>query len=321
MGSQTAGFNPCHFALWYEHFAGLNSNLSRLLNAQLAEGTPLTDAQVSRLYAEHVLARELASHAALREELQKVLQGTAHDTAEAERSTCAFDRALEGHVTGLAQNASLEQLEHTISSLRVETLRMRADTARLTAKLRESSAQVEILTENLLRAQNEALHDPLTGLKNRRAFEEAALLWQQENGSLAGASVLVIDVDHFKQINDTHGHLLGDKVLQAVAKRLQKSIKGQDTAARFGGEEFVILLPATNLNGAALLARQLRLSVAQGRIVRLDGAKSIGAVTISIGVAEGRVDDNLQSLIERADRAMYQAKLKGRDRVELAAAS
>lgn len=135
---------------------------------------------------------------------------------------------------------------------------------------------------------------------------------------LKGAALLIADIDHLKHINDTHGHLLGDKVLRVIAQVLRSNIKGRDVAARLGGEEFAILLPATSAEDAATLARQMCASVAQGRIRRGQGQEPIGQVTLSVGVAGAIPGDTLETLMERADRAMYSAKRAGRNRVELA---
>jgi diguanylate cyclase len=169
--------------------------------------------------------------------------------------------------------------------------------------------------------QNEALLDPLTRLSNRRGFQRRIdeMLAAGADG-LAGSSLLMADIDHFKQVNDTHGHLLGDRVLQTVAEVIRGSVKGRDVAARFGGEEFAILLPDTPLRGALVLAEQIRQTVAHGRIRRIDRDETVGGVTISLGVANYRPGETLEQWLERADRALYQSKQRGRNCVTAAAA-
>jgi diguanylate cyclase len=126
------------------------------------------------------------------------------------------------------------------------------------------------------------------------------------------------DIDHFKVVNDMHGHLLGDKVLRAVAHVLKSNIKGRDMAARLGGEEFAVILPDTSAAGAAALAKQIRSRVAHGRIKRSAAQGQIGQVTLSIGVAVAEAGESLESLMQRADAALYAAKQNGRNRVEVA---
>jgi diguanylate cyclase len=128
----------------------------------------------------------------------------------------------------------------------------------------------------------------------------------------------MIDIDHFKAVNDTHGHVLGDKVLRAVAQVLKSNIKGRDVAARVGGEEFAVLLPDTSVAGAVSLSKQICALVSHGRIKRAAGEGTIGQVTLSIGVAVARNGESLESLMERADMALYGAKRAGRARVNVA---
>ena len=161
-----------------------------------------------------------------------------------------------------------------------------------------------------------AMKDMLTGLSNRRAITEGlqmAVAQAQRQGHLL--SVLLIDIDHFKRINDSYGHQAGDAVLRAVAGTLQSRVRAQDQVGRFGGEEFLVVLPDTGLEGAVTLAQALRAAVESTPAQW--GAHGI-ATTISIGVRGGLISgaDTSESLVAAADAAMYQAKQGGRNRVE-----
>ncbi|MDR9440743.1 MAG: PAS domain S-box protein [Halomonas sp.] len=150
----------------------------------------------------------------------------------------------------------------------------------------------------------QALHDHLTGAGNRRAFERAMWAVGHESGDL---SVVLFDVDHFKQVNDTHGHERGDRILRELVERVSGWLRTNDTLYRWGGEEFCILLPATGLEGASILAERIRQWVAQ---TPLDGL----AITISLGVASRLPGESAVALMERADACLYQAKREGRNR-------
>jgi diguanylate cyclase (GGDEF)-like protein len=177
---------------------------------------------------------------------------------------------------------------------------------------------VQELTEQLKRAQTEALQDPLTGLLNRRGFERAILERGAGAAHLAGAALLVADLDHFKHINDVHGHLLGDKVLQAIARILQMNVKDEGILARLGGEEFAVLLNDTNASRARSLAEKVRSAISMCQIRTGDGKSYVGMVTVSLGVAVAAAGESLEQLIHRADAAMYLAKGAGRNRVFVA---
>jgi diguanylate cyclase (GGDEF)-like protein len=157
--------------------------------------------------------------------------------------------------------------------------------------------------------------DPLTSLHNRRWLDETAPR-QMERCRRSGEpmSLLMIDIDHFKDFNDAHGHPAGDQVLIAVGRVFSEQLRPTDTAVRYGGEEFCILLPVTERIGALLTAERLRTAIGQAEIVAEDGTP-LPHITASIGVAAMEGNDSPSSLIGRADAALYRAKQGGRDRV------
>jgi diguanylate cyclase len=161
--------------------------------------------------------------------------------------------------------------------------------------------------------------DGLTGLANRRSFDIVLANFLAElSPNAPGPSLLMADIDHFKHINDNYGHLFGDKVIRAIATILRENVKGKDIAARYGGEEFVVVLPDTPLSGAYRVAELLRKTVAKSSIRRGGSHESVDNVTISIGVACHRPGETDVELIARADKALYQSKQEGRNRVTVA---
>lgn len=186
-------------------------------------------------------------------------------------------------------------------------------------------AQVEYLLCTLVYPLRNALHyrdalaaahrDPLTGIGNRAALEDhlqrEATLARRHHQPL---SLLVIDIDWFKQVNDRHGHAIGDAVLRSVARDIGNVLRGDDLLFRFGGEEFVVLLRGTRPQGAAIVAERIRAAV-ESSICPCEG-KNI-QVTVSLGVASLR-EENGDQLFDRADHALYEAKQQGRNRVMIA---
>ena len=318
MSRQRASFHPLSFTLWYEHIAGLNPELTRILEARMAASVSLTDEDVQRLYAQHITARDVKVLEALQQRLRAVLEDAAQSTATASAEAAEFDISLQNHMTQLATDLDGAALRKVVGDLVKDAQQMRTVAFELSRKLETSTREVSVLTESLQKTQNEALLDSLTGLKNRRGLEHAIEDLLRNDKGLTGSALLLADVDDFKNINDTFGHVLGDKVIRSVAHVLQTTIKGRDVAARFGGDEFAILLPQTTLAGAVTLAEQIRESVARGRIHRADGRESVGEVTLSVGVAVAASGESLEALVERADAAMYAAKRSGRNRVTVA---
>jgi diguanylate cyclase len=127
-------------------------------------------------------------------------------------------------------------------------------------------------------------------------------------------ALVVIDIDHFKRFNDLYGHLTGDQVLRLVSMTMREQVKSKATLARFGGEEFGIILPETKLEDARAVAEEIRKSVLNRELVKRSTGESLGKITVSIGVAAFRRNEGGTSLLERADQCMYVAKRTGRNR-------
>ena len=174
----------------------------------------------------------------------------------------------------------------------------------------------DYLRENLDQSLELAVTDQLTGLHNRRYMESQldALVRRAVLGGSDPVALLVIDIDHFKKVNDSFGHGVGDEVLREFAVRLASNVRAIDLPVRFGGEEFVVVMPETELAHAHRIAERIRLHVAGSPFRVLDGEELL-TVTISIGVAASLADDTPVKLIKRADEAMYEAKAHGRNRV------
>jgi len=197
-----------------------------------------------------------------------------------------------------------------------KTDKMRLSTATLSEQLAQSHKEIETLRAEVMRVRQKAMEDGLTGLANRRNFDEGmSELLAACNAGGPRPSLLFLDIDHFKKVNDSYGHLFGDKVIQVVAEILKRNIKGQDLAARYGGEEFAVLLPMTPLEGARALAESIRVAIAACQIRRSTSETAIGGITVSLGVATYISGETAHGFIERADKALYVSKSQGRNRV------
>ena len=166
------------------------------------------------------------------------------------------------------------------------------------ARTREHSLQLQILNT----------HDPLTGVKNRRALQtklDEVVVMQQRHPQ--PTSLILFDIDHFKQLNDKHGHLVGDNILRQVAVTISRRIRATDNLYRYGGEEFVVITERANVQEAAKLAEELR------QAIHTCEELAQYAVSISLGVAQYHINESGVDWIARADRAMYQAKASGRN--------
>ena len=177
-------------------------------------------------------------------------------------------------------------------------------------KSAELSREIDRLRQDLQELEDAASHDRLTGAWNRRRFEEAlAAEMSLASRRRAPMSLTILDLDHFKRINDTYGHPAGDAVLVGAAATFRSVLRTSDALVRWGGDEFIILSPATGLEGAVNLAERLRAALLAAAFPPANG------ITLSAGVTEYREGESITALMDRADKALYQAKASGRNRV------
>ncbi len=184
----------------------------------------------------------------------------------------------------------------------------------LKAKLEESKKQIEGLRKELKEAEERASIDFLTKLANRASFDRAlsdmVRDFRERNYPF---SLLMIDIDDFKKVNDTYGHQAGDKVLKEIAREIRSTLRARDVVARYGGEEFAVLLPGTTFGQAIRIAERLRKNIEKMSVIHNDEAIP---VTVSIGVATARKGIDETSIVEIADKALYLAKRSGKNQVK-----
>ncbi len=269
------------------------------------------------------------------ENFQRQLQLTHGDHVESRSAALALDDVLREHVDGLQTSMrgatdidGLKQvlesrLEGLLASMEQHRLQREAREQEIAARLhglgeRVTSMEREALDyrDKLEQQRHKALLDPLTGLPNRAAWNERLAL---EHGRLqqtgTGLLLAILDLDHFKSINDTYGHQAGDKVLKIIANVLRKGLRGDDFIARFGGEEFALLMPGSDLSGGSRLLERLRAAVEQCPF-HFKGERV--TVTMSAGVAVFKSGENASQVLKRTDQALYRAKEAGRNQIEQA---
>jgi len=253
----------------------------------------------------HAAALDAMAHLGLGRPVAEALLGRLPDDVAAAAQLLSHDVGVQLDLESLARDAKLRlvetnlQYEHAVR--RLEELLQEKDA--LAAELRAANAQLTAL----------AATDGLTGLLNRRAFEDSLRRDLARTArSEAELSLLALDVDHFKQVNDTHGHPAGDEVLRSLGKLLTSTLRTGDVCGRVGGEEFAVVLPNTDLSGARVVAERLRQAVER---MPVDTGGRVLRVTVSIGAAAARGSEDPRALLSVADAALYVAKRSGRNRV------
>jgi diguanylate cyclase len=311
--------DPPSFALWYAYAAAQNPQINRRINDLLAGKAKLSVDDIDRLSDEYLsplnsLPRLERAGADLATEVDHIV-----DLVEAAAGSAAAYRAdLTDADHELGRSVDRNAIRKIVQTLVQSTNEMEHRNRALETALRVSKQVIEDLKEDVDRIRAESLKDPLTSLSNRKHFEQTLA---QTIAMLTGKteripfSMLFLDIDHFKQFNDTHGHQIGDDVLRLIAQGLRESIKGRELAARYGGEEFAVLLPDTDLDAAKTVAENIRIAISRKVLRKRSTGETLGRVTVSIGVAEYQRPENLDELVYRADRSLYAAKLTGRNLV------
>lgn len=246
--------------------------------------------------------------------LDSSISSFAATTSRASGATRSYGESLEQHVGAIARPAGEAPTAEVVASLAGIAKAMLERTREIEQEMKRSSQEAETLRQSLDRARREAEIDHLTGLPNRRAFEA---VFQRETreaqAEIDNLSVAICDIDHFKRVNDTHGHDTGDRVIQAVAQVLARISNDKCHVARHGGEEFVLLFRGKSVAEAAAILDQARDSLAARRLVNRQTDEPIGQVTFSGGVANVFAHPDAREALRAADQALYRAKSEGRN--------
>jgi diguanylate cyclase len=308
---------PRAFEVWYAHLSGEMPAVSMAMNAIIAGSDgKVSAADIDSLY-ERFIGTDRFSRQAERTSLQVL--------GEIDAMMALVDKALgsselyHGRLAAMSEEVPpttdrlklREWVEALVMSTREEVVRK----AQLEAELRNSAHEIRNLREALESTRAEALTDPLTGLANRRHFEEM-LQKSIDQATLQREpfALVMADIDFFKRFNDAHGHLTGDQVLRLVARTMKDKFKEKAVISRFGGEEFAIILPESDLIAGKFGAETVRQALLTRELIKRSTNENLGRITISLGVASYRRGDTAGSLVDRADQALMQAKRDGRNR-------
>ena len=216
----------------------------------------------------------------------------------------------------LPTSASPDEIGIIVKFLLAENAKMQHEAGELKKSLEKSKSQIDNLRSHLAEAQEISMRDPLTSLSNRRRFDDSLareLADARQQGTTL--SLVLADIDNFKKVNDLFGHTIGDEILKMFARVLQDKVCARDTVSRYGGEEFAVILPETEVENARRITERMRTQLEGMQLAVNDSGQEIGRITASFGIAELSLGDNADTLVQRADAKLYQAKCAGRNRV------
>ena len=304
---------PENYHVWYEYTMGSSLELNKAIDKLLKNGTKFTSTINHELYNTYIYQ---APEESFQNDVKKLVTTLFEKITGMTKKTQNFSTSLEKYNKTLKSDPNIETIASLIMNLIEDTDSVIKSNHSMETMLESMNEEIDVLRENLEALNKEAFTDKLTSIPNRRAFDKRVedLCDYYYDDRKQVFSLLLIDIDNFKQFNDTHGHAVGDRVLKYVASVMTGGIKGDDMLARYGGEEFVVLLPNTGYEDAIAVGNHIREKVSSNKLVDNNAEKKVlGHVTISIGVAAISAEDNIDSIIDRADQALYLAKDKGRN--------
>ena len=307
---------PKNYSVWYQYVSGIDNELRQTIDSMLEKKEPFSEETNEKLYWHFCAEQDEKQLRDLRDDLQQILATILREVTQLTGQTQKYELFVADSVKMLSENPSPVVVKEIVKTIIDETKTLGNFGKTAQNKLIETTDVLETLKKDFEQVKTEATVDFLTGVPNRKAFDQALTECISEASSgQNNLSLLLIDIDHFKRFNDEFGHLIGDYVLKFVVKMIKEMVKGRDFLARFGGEEFAVILPQTPIVGAETVAENIRSYFAQATLKEIATFRSLGKISVSIGVAYYRPGESPEMFITRCDRALYAAKNSGRNRV------
>ncbi len=302
---------PRTYEVWYTYAAGSNELVTNQIDMTIRNAGSLNTYEIDQIHGEYLSSNGQEDiNSTIQSELDSILKLIQEHLSCNEDFSGSLDRTM----ANLNDSSSPAQLRKTIELLITDNKKMRAETTKLTDNLEQSKSQIQEIREELAEARENEMRDPVTSLGNRRLFETSLARIIKEAKSYESETCLAfIDIDHFKRVNDTFGHTVGDQVLKYFGSLLIKNVKGQDICVRYGGEEFAVILPDTKFANARLLMESIRAQIEASNLMLSKSNKPIGRITASFGLVKVCEGDDPKKLVQRADTKLYEAKNSGRN--------
>ena len=306
--------DPMNYAIWYHYVAGFNKELSKEIDSLINDQKPFDTESTLMLYKKYICNASVEIFEKINQNLMQLINQTALSiNAASEKATQvgdSFSSKLK-ELDGVDSDANFKTI---LVEIIMQTTQLAEASKDLKNQLVQTHQEMEDLRNELTIVRETANTDGLTGMLNRWAFDKE-LEELIKNAKPKKACLAILDIDNFKRINDSYGHLVGDKVIKYIASILKKYASEHHHVARYGGEEMAIIMPDTTLTEATKLMEQIRQALDSSRLTYKGNTETIGKVTVSAGIATLRAADEAYSLLDRADKALYAAKESGRNKV------
>jgi diguanylate cyclase len=306
---------PELYHVWFVYYAEENPEILRVIDAVKASGEAIGEETLLQLYYRYIFDRQAADF------LQRGMEDFSDvvENSDASLTSTRDELRVYGDVLGKAEESLLagEKVAEVIRNVALHTGRMQTTVESLHEQLGDYLNKIAHLQRELHETRERSYTDGLTRVSNRMHFEEtlASCCVEFDTGSIDEPfCVMMVDLDQFKVVNDKYGHRIGDEILVLIASMIKANTKGRDLVARYGGDEFAILLPQTPLKDAMMLADDMSKRIAAREVRAKSSGTSFGHMTVSVGVAEYVKGEGAAKVVDRADNALYRAKKNGRNR-------
>jgi diguanylate cyclase len=312
LGSQQLPLTPVNYAVLYAHVSLRQPELTQAFKSQLNTGKPIDNPFLRGLFDTYLVNQQR-----FQEEMIQPFDGMIDNMLLQIDSQVKSEQAMVATLSSMGNrlttmNNQLE-VQEVVADLGGITSKAKQGHQDLFEELSHAHEKINQLKARLKESEKEAITDPLTGLLNRRGMQQKLELIDSPEKT----ACIIIDIDHFKSINDTFGHLVGDKIIKRVTGEIKQHIRGRDLAIRWGGEEFAILLIDTPVEGAKRVAETLRKKIDSLKLIIKANNIRLPPISISLGIASFDSQLEWEHLFKRADDALYAAKQGGRNQTRV----
>lgn len=308
---------PVNYSIFYSYLSGTSMALNEVIDGIISEKKTFTVAIMLELYEKYVNGTAfLQQQEKIQKTLEKVMSEASNEIRHVNNGATSFDERLNKYAESLSTTSDAHATALILKKVMQDTRDMVSNNLEIQTRMQETNAEILKMKAELEAVKATAEKDVLTSLKNIGSFDKA-IDRVVCNPNKVNATLIMLDIDHFKRVNDSFGHLVGDRVIRYVSGLLSQVVGPDHHISRYGGEEFAILLTNQSIEAAAQLADKVSVTMSNSKLQRKDSGETIGKVTVSAGITVLKSNDSIDSLIERAVKALHEAKESGRNKIVL----